>query len=186
MPSRYKDFDSFFEEIDGPKKPFTITLFGQEWTLPDDAGAGQILRLQRVRASSLQLAIKSKADLAATLTDEEVAEFRSSLEGFDIEKEARELLGDGNVTAWLKRGLPYPKLTSIFWWAVSVYEGSTSADRSGGAEGEPRAPKGAAQMKAQAKTARAKSARNKKRSSARSSSSKAGTPSSGTSTASTG
>jgi hypothetical protein len=180
MTNRFRDFDAFFEEKDGPKEPFMIRLFGKEWTLPDDAAADQILRLQRVRSSSLQLAIKTKADLAATLTDAEVAEFKDSLGGFDIKKEAHELLGEDNVTAWLKdHKLPYKKLTSIFWWAVSVHEGSVSASDG---PGEPKAPKGAAQKATRAKVARAKTARRKKTSR----SSSTGGRSKPTSTASTG
>lgn len=184
MANGFRDFDEFFAERaakdgDGKKEPFTIRLFGEEWTLPDEAGAGQILRLQRVRASSVQLAIRTNVDLAATLTDAEVAEFRDSLKGFELEREARELLGDDNVTAWLDKKLGFPKLTSIFWWAVSVYEGSVSP---GDVSGESKAPKGAAQIKAQAKVAKAQAGAQKKTSRSLST----GQRSSRTSTASTG
>lgn len=180
MSRRFRDFDSFLEEQ--TKEPVTIGLFDKEWALPEQASAEQILRLQRVRAASVQLAQVVQGDAERVLSDAEITEFKSNLEDFDIQKEAEQLLGRENVAAWMKdHGLTFKALASIFWWAVSVYEGSDAAFAGGEDPGEARAPKGAAQKRAQAKHQTAKKAASR-----RSTSSKTSGRSKPTSTASTG
>lgn len=140
MSGPFKNFDDFDQEASA--KPIAFRVLGKKWELPPTAPAKQILRIQKVQAAIASL---QSRDPEEELTSDEVRYMREAADGFDLETEARALIGDDLVDTWFEQGLPFNKFVAIFWWLVGVYQGTISADaetdeEDGEQEGEAEAP----------------------------------------------
>lgn len=110
------DLDALLDEID--LKGETVTLFGQEWTLPSDVDADTMLRVQRLQMRAALAKRKGRE-----LREDEVVDDNVSLDEL-----VRRMAGDENYEAWVGLGLKYKGMQVVAGrlYAIHTDDGSSA------------------------------------------------------------
>jgi hypothetical protein len=113
------DLDALLDELDG--KADTVTLFGQEWTLPVDVDAETMLRVQRLQ---MQVALAKKE--GRKLGAEDVVD-----NNVDIDRLVETMAGAENYAAWVERGLGYRQLQAVAGRLYAIHNGEAGTSGKG-------------------------------------------------------
>lgn len=93
MSNQFRDFDSFFEEMDANKKPIIVKLYGKEYHIDPDIPATTFLDMHRALKDGNKTVSEDKQITLAV-----------------------NMVGEANVTEWCEKGLSLTKLRAIMDW----------------------------------------------------------------------
>lgn len=117
------DLDHLLEELDG--KGDTVTLFGEEWTLPSDVDAETMLRVQRLQMK-LALAKRSNREVKP----EDVVD-----DGIELDRLVESMAGADNFAAWRERGLGYRAMQMVAGKLYAIHSGEGESRGKGQSSG---------------------------------------------------
>ena len=105
------DLDALLDEIGGVGE--TVTLFGDEWTLPTDVDAETMLRVQR-----LQMRVALAKRQGREVTEDEVVD-----DAVSLDKLVEVMAGSENYRAWVERGLGYRQMQAVAGRLFAIHSG---------------------------------------------------------------
>lgn len=105
------DLDALLDEIGGVGE--TVTLFGDEWTLPTDVDAETMLRVQR-----LQMRVALAKRQGREVTEDEVVD-----DAVSLDKLVEVMAGPENYRAWVERGLGYRQMQAVAGRLFAIHSG---------------------------------------------------------------
>lgn len=139
------DLDALLDEIDG--KGETVTLFGEEWTLPPDVDAETMLRVQRLQ---MHVALAKRQGLE--IDADQILDDAVSLDDL-----VEAMAGPENFAAWRERGLGYRGMQAVAGKLYAIHSGqgdtSPGKGRNGGRGKPTKTTTGSGQRKPRSKQA---------------------------------
>ena len=111
------DLDALLSELDD--QGATVTLFGEEWTLPPDVDAETMLRVQRLQ---MKLALAKK-------TGKPVREDDVIDDAITVDQLVEKMAGPDNFAEWQRRGLTYRALLLIAGRLYAIHAGEDEAGK---------------------------------------------------------